>query len=269
MGREEKIFDSFDALRISQSKLPKLIFDFIEGATGREIAVNENVSSFDEVKLLPRALIDVSERSQSISFLGEKFCSPFGIAPMGMCNLAYPKADILMANIAKERNFPHCIATATSTNLEEVYCAGEDNSWFQLYVLNGPERGLELAKIAQSIGYKTLILTVDVPAFDINKKFGSLKGTINYNGTMDIVIKLTDNDTKKEYFTSTNDRSFLFSKVPQGKYLLESYEKKHFLNETYYSGVWNPFEEAAQVIRYPDLIDIRAHWEVEGIEINF
>lgn len=113
------------------------------------------------------------------------------------------------------------------------------------------------------------ILTVDVPAFDINKKFGSLKGTINYNGTMDIVIKLTNHDTKKEYFTSTNDRGFLFSKVPQGKYLLESYEKKHFLNETYYSGVWNPFEKAAQVIRYPDLIDIRAHWEVEGIEINF
>ena len=163
MGREKKIFDSFDARRISRSKLPKLIFDFIEGATGREIAAKANVHSFERVKLLPRALIDVSERSLSTSFMGGKFCLPFGIAPMGMCNLAYPNADILMAKIAKERNFPHCIATATSTNLEEVYSAGEDKSWFQLYVLNGPERGLELAKIAQSIGYKTLILTVDVP----------------------------------------------------------------------------------------------------------
>ncbi len=73
MGREKKIFDSIDACRISQSKLPKLIFDFIEGATGREIAAKENIKSFDKIKLLPRALIDVSERSLSTSFLGENF----------------------------------------------------------------------------------------------------------------------------------------------------------------------------------------------------
>ena len=106
MKRVEKIFDSFDARRISRSRLPKLIFDFIEGATGREIAAMENINSFDEVKLLPRSLIDVSERSLSTSFLGENFCYPFGIAPMGMCNLAYPNADILMAKIAKEWNLP-------------------------------------------------------------------------------------------------------------------------------------------------------------------
>ena len=113
------------------------------------------------------------------------------------------------------------------------------------------------------------ILNVDVPAFDINKKFGSLKGKINYNGAMDIVIKLIDNDTKEEYFISTSDSNFLFKKVPQGKYLLESYEKKHSDNEIYYSGVWEPFEKAAQIVIYPDLIDIRAHWEVQGIEIDY
>ena len=163
MGRADKIYDSSDAKKISRSRLPKLIFDFIEGATGREIAAKENINSFDEIKLLPRALLDVGERDLSTSFMGKKFCLPFGIAPMGMCNLSYPNADILMAKIAKDINFPHCIATATSTDISEVFSVGKENIWFQLYVLHDSERGLELANFAYSIGFRTLILTVDVP----------------------------------------------------------------------------------------------------------
>ena len=163
MGRAEKIFDSDDARRLSLHRLPKLIFDFIEGATGREIASKENINSFDNVKLLPRALVSVNESGISTSFMGDNFSQPFGIAPMGMCNLSYPNADILMARAAKIRNFPHVLATATSTGLAEVHAAGGNNSWFQLYVFVGAVKGLELAQKAQSIGFKTLILTVDVP----------------------------------------------------------------------------------------------------------
>ncbi len=112
-------------------------------------------------------------------------------------------------------------------------------------------------------------LKITIPSFNVNKKFGSLKGEVNYNGKMDIVIKLINNDTREEYYTSTNNNTFLFPKVPQGEYFLESYEKKHSSNEVYYSGIWEPFNKAAQIVIYPDLIDIRAHWEVEGILINF
>ena len=163
MGLADKILNSEDARKLSHLRLPKLVYDFIEGATGREVASIENINSFDEVKLLPRALVDVSERSLATSFIGKKFNLPFGIAPMGMCNLSYPNADILMAKIAKKLGFPHCLATAASTDISEVYATGGDYCWFQLYVLHGSENGLELAKMAQSIGYKTLILTVDVP----------------------------------------------------------------------------------------------------------
>ena len=163
MGNIEKIFDSNDARSLSHRRLPKLIYDFIEGATGREISSKGNVTAFDDVKLLPRALVDVSERNLTTSFMGNNYSQPFGIAPMGMCNLTYPNADILMAKAAKSRSFPHGLATATSTDLSEVHAAGGDNSWFQLYVFVGTEKGLELSQKAQSIGYKTLILTVDVP----------------------------------------------------------------------------------------------------------
>ena len=163
MANVDKIFDSNDAKWLSQRKLPKLIYDFIEGATGYEVAAEQNLKSFDKIKLLPRSLRDVSKRSLVTEFLGQQFDQPFGIAPMGMCNLACPNADLIMAKAAKERNFPHGISTATSTSIEEVRSINDDNTWFQLYVFAGVESGLELAKKAQNSGCKTLILTVDVP----------------------------------------------------------------------------------------------------------
>ena len=82
MVNVDKIFDSNDVKWLSQKKLPKLIYDFIEGATGREVAVKQNLKSFDEIKLLPRSLRDVSKRSLTTEFLGQKFDQPFGISPM-------------------------------------------------------------------------------------------------------------------------------------------------------------------------------------------
>ena len=96
-----------------------------------------------------------------------------------------------------------------------------------------------------------------------------MKGKIDYKGDNDVVVKLVSNTTGKEYFTSTTTNIFEFTRIPEGKYILESYEKKHPLNEVYYSGIWTPFQKSAEIVKYPDLIDIRARWNVEGIEINF
>ena len=106
MANIDKIFDSNDVRWLSKKRLPNLIYDFIEGATGREIALERNLRSFDEIRLLPRSLRDVSKRSLETEFLGQRFDQPFGIAPMGMCNLAFPNADLIMAEVAKNRNKP-------------------------------------------------------------------------------------------------------------------------------------------------------------------
>ena len=163
MRAVDKIYDSNDARCISRNKLPRLIYDFIEGATGREVAPIENLKAFDEIKLLPRALRDVSKCNTSTVFLGQTFGLPFGIAPMGMCNLAFSKADTIMAKAAKKWNLPHGISTASSTDLKDLYNICEDNAWFQLYLFSGVESGMRLVNAAQSVGCKTLILTVDVP----------------------------------------------------------------------------------------------------------
>ena len=140
-----------------------MIFDFIEGYAGREIASNKNLQIFNDIHLRSRVLASVENPKLDSKFLNYSFDLPFGIAPMGMCNLAWPDADKNLAEAAKKFNIPHCVSTAASSSLEDLKKWGEGQTWFQLYV-NGPtEEAWNMVDRAEASGYKTLILTVDVP----------------------------------------------------------------------------------------------------------
>jgi L-lactate dehydrogenase (cytochrome) len=143
--------------------LPKLVFDFVEGGAGLELAVARNQNRFDEILLQPRVLEDVSKRSLETSFLNYSFDVPFGIAPMGMCNLVHHNADKIMCEVARTKNLPFCVSSASSTNLETVRNDTGVNSWFQLYMGNSLEHYMSLINRAKNAGYQTLVLTVDVP----------------------------------------------------------------------------------------------------------
>ena len=143
--------------------LPRMIFDFIEGGAGRELAVARNQNRFDEILLQPRVLEDVSVRSLETSFLNYSFDVPFGIAPMGMCNLVHHRADKIMCEVARTKNLPFCVSSASSTDLETVRNDTGANSWFQLYMGNSLEHYMSLIDRAKKAGYQTLVLTADVP----------------------------------------------------------------------------------------------------------
>ena len=152
-----------DAKAKAKRKLPRMIFDFIEGSAGREIASNKNLQIFNDIHLRSRVLASVENPKLDSKFLNYSFDLPFGIAPMGMCNLAWPDADKNLAEAAKKFNIPHCVSTAASSSLEDLKKWGEGQTWFQLYV-NGPtEEAWNMVDRAEASGYKTLILTVDVP----------------------------------------------------------------------------------------------------------
>ena len=152
-----------DSRRLARRRVPRLVFDFVDGAAGQESAAQLNSEAFNTVKLQPRVLRRVDKRCIAKSFLGFDFGMPFGISPMGMCNLAWPGADRNLAEAAKKFNIPHCVSTAASSSLEDLKKWGKDQTWFQLYV-NGPTQDAwTLVDRARAAEYKTLILTVDVP----------------------------------------------------------------------------------------------------------
>jgi len=162
-SKSNKLFSTEDALQMAQQRLPRIIFDFIEGAAGREAAACRNLARFDEITLQPRVMQDVETRRLKTPFLGHSYDFPFGIAPMGMCNLAWPGADQALAEAAQAFNVPVCLSSAASSSIEDMRSWAGKNSWFQLYVGSSMEASLALVDRAHQAGYENLVLTVDVP----------------------------------------------------------------------------------------------------------
>lgn len=157
-----RIFANSDAKRIAQRRLPRLVFDFLEGGVGAELALASNRAAFDAIKLQPRVLQDVAVRSLRTQFLGVDYELPFGVAPMGMCNLTHVAADKILAELADQASIPVCASTAASSSIEQMI-EWNSKTWFQLYVGQSQEAGLQTADRAAAAGYQTLVLTVDTP----------------------------------------------------------------------------------------------------------
>lgn len=157
------IHNAQDARRIAKRRLPWMVFDYIDGAAGAETAVTRNRNALDAITLRPRILRDVSERSLATTLFGATTQRAFGIAPMGMCNLSAPDADLMLARLAARYQVPLGVSTVASTPLEKVIDVAQGHAWFQLYFSGDGRDTFRLVERAKAAGYKTLVLTVDVP----------------------------------------------------------------------------------------------------------
>lgn len=163
MARADHIHAAEDARRIAKRRLPWMVFDYIDGAAGRETGAERNRAALDALALRPRILCDVSSRSLATQLFGATAERPFGIAPMGMCNLSAPGADLMLARLAAKYRVPHGVSTVASTPLETIIEVAEGHAWFQIYFSGDGTGTFKLIDRARQAGYETLVLTVDVP----------------------------------------------------------------------------------------------------------
>lgn len=163
MGAAEQIHCAEDARLLARRKLPWMIFDYIDGAAGGETGSRRNREALDAATLRPRVLQDVSKRKLDTELFGSPTKRPFGIAPMGMCNLSGPGADLMLAKLAARYQVPLGVSTVASTPLEKLLEVAQGHAWFQLYFSGDGTGTFKLVERAKTAGYKTLVLTVDVP----------------------------------------------------------------------------------------------------------
>ncbi len=159
----QKIFSIKDARELSRKRLPKLVFDFIDGASGDEKLAEINSKALDQIRLEPKVLRNVEKRSLKKKVLGYEFDFPFGFAPMGMTNLSWPGADSMLAAESARNNIPTCVSMASTTTLEKMYELSKGHAWMQLYIFQDENFVMELLDRAKNTGYEVAILTVDVP----------------------------------------------------------------------------------------------------------
>jgi len=156
---------SIDSLREkARRRIPRFAFDFLDGGAGTEAGLNRNRAAFENMRLLPRAMVNVEERSLATEFLGQRWSAPFGVAPIGMGNLIWPGADELVAAAACDADIPYILSTAGTTALERIAAIAPEHAWFQLYVGKSQAIVDDLLERVARAGFQVLVVTVDVPA---------------------------------------------------------------------------------------------------------
>ena len=152
-----------DARALAKKRLPWMVFDYIDGAAGEGAGERLNRQALQNIRLQPRVLNNVEHRSLVVDLFDQKTALPFGISPMGMCNLSAPGADLMLGRLAAKHKIPVGASTAGSTSLEDIINEADGNAWFQLYFSGNESASDVLLDRAQAAGYTTLVLTVDVP----------------------------------------------------------------------------------------------------------
>lgn len=152
-----------DVEDIARRRLPKAVFNYVEGGAEDEVTVRRNRQRLQDLALVPRALVDVSRRDQSTVLLGTAVSSPIVLAPVGLAALAHPSGERAAARAASSLGLISTLSSSSCWSLEDVAASCDGPKWFQIYVLR--DRGLTRAIVerAREAGYLALCLTVDVP----------------------------------------------------------------------------------------------------------
>lgn len=152
-----------DARRLARRRLPRMVFDYIEGAAGTGHGEALNLAALADVRLQPRVLVDVSVRDLTVPLFDGTAGLPFGTSPMAMCNLSAPGADRALAALSARHRVPLGVSTISSTPLERMIEMADGHAWFQLYFSGDGTQTFRLLDRARVAGYRHLVLTLDVP----------------------------------------------------------------------------------------------------------
>jgi (S)-mandelate dehydrogenase len=152
-----------DLHRIARRKLPRIIFDYIEGGVEDERGLARNEAAFKKHRLLPRYLVDVSKRDQTRGAFGRTYARPFGISPTGGVGLYRREGEVMLAQAAKAANIPYIMSGGSNASMEEAIRVAPDNVWFQLYAAKDMTYTDAIVGRARDNGLGALVLTVDVP----------------------------------------------------------------------------------------------------------
>ena len=145
----------------ARARLPRVVFDFIDGGAGDEATLRRNEAAFQALRLVPRVFAPCRTRDLSTQLLGQRYAMPFGVTPMGLCNLAWPGTDRGIAAAAAQAGIPYALSTMSSTSIEDIARLAPEHTWFQLYVGGDAAIADSLLDRAEAAGIRTLVLTVD------------------------------------------------------------------------------------------------------------
>ncbi len=154
----------------ARRRIPRFAFEYLDGGCNSEINLRRNTADIREVQLKPYYLRDYQSISTTTELFGKTYSAPFGIAPIGLQGLMWPRASEILAKAAFEHNIPYILSTVGTASIETISEITEGNAWFQLYHPAEAELRDDLADRAAVAGYPVLVILCDVPSFGYRAK---------------------------------------------------------------------------------------------------
>jgi isopentenyl diphosphate isomerase/L-lactate dehydrogenase-like FMN-dependent dehydrogenase len=158
-----RVINIEDLRRLAQARLPKVVFDYLDGGAEDEITLRGNRSAFSEVIFRPRNAVDLRDCDLRVQVLGSTLAFPALLAPVGYSRLMHPGGEVAAARAADSAGLAYILSTISGYRLEDVKAATNGTAWFQLYLVGGrevAEGSIERARVA---GFSALVVTIDTP----------------------------------------------------------------------------------------------------------
>ena len=157
------IASTSDFRKAARRRLPRFLFDYIDGGAFAEKTLQDNVDDLAGIALRQRVMRDVSSLSLETELFGEKTAMPVALAPIGLGGMAARRGEVQVARAARTANIPYILSTVSVCSAAEVVEGGGRPVWFQLYVLKDRAFMRDALERAMALGVTKLVFTVDMP----------------------------------------------------------------------------------------------------------
>jgi L-lactate dehydrogenase (cytochrome) len=154
-----------DLRQRAMQKIPPFAFEYLDGGCNENVNVEKNTRELEQVELKPYYLTANSESQLETELFGQRYSAPFGVSPIGLQGLVWPKAPEILAKAAANNNIPFILSTVSTASIETISEITAGKLWFQLY--HPMDEGLldDILRRCEAAAVEVLVLLCDVPTF--------------------------------------------------------------------------------------------------------
>src|SRR5712692_7821940 len=165
-----RVINIHDLRRLAHGRLPKVVFDYLDGGAESEVTLRENCRVFDDVTFRPRQALSIPECDLRTRVLSADLAFPAILAPVGYSRLMHPGGEVAAAAAAGEAGLAYTLSTISGHKLENVRAASKGPAWYQLYLVGGREAAEGGIERARNAGFNALVVTIDTPVAGMRER---------------------------------------------------------------------------------------------------
>jgi isopentenyl diphosphate isomerase/L-lactate dehydrogenase-like FMN-dependent dehydrogenase len=165
-----RVVNIYDLRLAAARRLPRAVFDYVDGGADGEVTLRENTRAFEEVTFRPRNAVAVSGCELRTKVLGSEISMPVVLAPVGYSRMIHPQGEITAARAAGKAGIGFTLTTISGSPLEKVAEATPGPRWYQLYLVGGREAAEAALERAQKAGFTALAITIDTGTFGMRER---------------------------------------------------------------------------------------------------